>query len=139
MLSLLIALLGVVAMMQSGEALSTDSHLPQALTGLVILAVATSLPNTVVAVSLARTGEAAASVEEVFSSNSVIIVLGIALPQLFWQGVLSDRSLLFLDLPLAVVLTLGMLSGMFRQRMSHTFGVVLLCVYAAWVIVHLSI
>jgi cation:H+ antiporter len=140
LLSLLIALLGVFAMVQSGQALSTDIHLPQALTGLVILAVATSLPNTVVAVSLARTGEAAASVEEVFSSNSIIIALGIALPLLFWQGTLSDRSLLFLDLPLVVVLTLGMLSsGVFRRRMSHTFGVVLLCVYVAWVIVHLSI
>jgi Ca2+/Na+ antiporter len=93
----------------------------------------------VVAVSLARTGEAAASGEEVFSSNSIIIALGIALPLLFWQGTLTDRSLLFLDLPLAVVLTLGMLSAVFRRRMSHTFGVVLLCVYVAWVIVHLSI
>jgi hypothetical protein len=32
-----------------------------------------------------------------------------------------------------------MLSGVFRRRMSHTFGMALLCVYVAWVIVHLSI
>ncbi|HKF37898.1 MAG TPA: hypothetical protein VKB35_13470, partial [Ktedonobacteraceae bacterium] len=60
-LSLVVALMGVVVMVQSGQAVSTALHLPQALTGLVVLAVATSLPNTVVALSLARTDEAAAS------------------------------------------------------------------------------
>ncbi len=138
-LTLAIALVGVLVMVQSGQALSTDIHLPQELTGLVVLAVATSLPNTVVAVSLARTGEAAASVEEIFSSNSIIMALGIALPLLFWQGALFDRSILFLDVPLAIVITLGMLVGVFRRRMSRTFGVALLCIYAAWVIVHLII
>lgn len=138
-LALTLALMGVVVMVQSGQTVSLDIHLPQAFIGLVVLAVATSLPNTVVAVSLARTGEAAASVEEVFSSNSVNIALGVALPLLFWQGVIYDRSLLLLDMPLAIVLTLGMLRGVFRGRMSRPFGVVLLCIYIAWVIAHLFI
>ena len=138
-LSLVVALMGVVVMVQSGQTVATDLHLPQALTGLVVLAVATSLPNTVVAISLARTGEAAASVEEIFSSNSINVALGIALPLLFLQGVLHDRSILYLDMPLTILLTLGMFAGVFRQRMSRTFGVVLLCIYAAWVIVHVWI
>src|SRR5258706_3669449 len=138
-LSLVIALLGVIVMVQTGQAVSTDLHLPQALIGLVVLAVATSLPNTVVAVSLARTGEAAASVEEIFSSNSINITLGMALPLLFWQGVLSDRFILFLDMPLTILLTLGMFVGVFKSRMSRAFGVALLCIYTAWVIVHLWI
>lgn len=138
-LSLVVALMGVVVMVQSGQTVATDLHLPQALTGLVVLAVATSLPNTVVAVSLARTGEAAASVEEIFSSNSINAALGIALPLLFWQGVLHGRSILYLDMPLTILLTLGMFAGVFRRRMSRTFGVVVLCIYAAWVIVHLWI
>jgi len=136
-LSLLVALLGVVVMVQSGQSLSADLHLPQALTGLLVLAVATSLPNTVVAVSLTRTGEAAACVEEIFSSNSINAALGVALPLLFWQGILHDRSFLFLDMPLTIVLTLGMIVGAFKRRMGRAFGLVLLCIYAAWVIVHL--
>lgn len=135
-LALAIALTGVVVMVQSGQTVATDLHLPQTLTGLVVFAVATSLPNTVVAVSLVRTGEAAASVEEILSSNSINIALGIALPLLLWQGILSDRSILFLDLPLTILLSLGMLVGVFRRRMSHAFGVALLCVYAAWVVVY---
>lgn len=138
-LSLVVALMGVVVTVQSGQTVANDVHLPQALTGLVVLAVATSLPNTVVAVSLARTGEAAASVEEIFSSNSINAALGVALPLLFLQGILHDRSILFLDMPLTILLTLGMFAGVFRRRMSSTFGVVLLCIYAAWVIVHLWI
>ena len=90
-------------------------------------------------ISLARTGEAAASVEEIFSSNSINAALGVALPLVFWQGVLHDRSILFLDMPLTILLTLGMFAGVFRRRMSSTFGVVLLCIYAAWVIVHVWI
>jgi Ca2+/Na+ antiporter len=99
--------------------------------------VATSLPNTVVAVSLARTDEVAASIEEIFSSNSINSALGIAFPLLLWQGILHDHSILFLDMPLTILLTLGMLTGVFRRRMSRTFGVALLFLYAAWVIVHL--
>jgi len=138
-LSLIIALMGVIVMVQSGQTMAVDLHLPQALTGLLILAVATSLPNTVVAVSLTRTGEAAACVEEIFSSNSINAALGIALPLLFWQGALHDRSFLFLDMPLTIVLTLGMVAGAFRGRISRAFGLVLLCIYAVWIMVHLWI
>jgi len=135
-LALAIALMGVIVMVQSGQTVALDLHLPQILTGLVVLAVATSLPNTVVVVSLVRTGEAAASVEEILNSNSINIALGIALPLLLWQGILSDRSILLLDLPLTILLTLGVLVGLFSHRMSHAFGVSLLCVYIAWVGVH---
>jgi cation:H+ antiporter len=138
-LALGIALLGVIVMVQSGQVVSADFHLPSVFTGLVILAVATSLPNTVVAVSLARTDEAAASVEEIFSSNSINLALGIALPLLFWQGLLSDRSILFLDMPLTILLTLGMLFGVLKGRFGRVSGLALLCIYVAWVIAHLWI
>jgi len=138
-LALALALVGVFVMVQSGQTLSTDLHLSQVFTGLVVLAVATSLPNTVVAVSLARTDEAAASIEEIFSSNSINSALGIAFPLLLWQGILHDHSILFLDMPLTILLTAGMLTGVFRRRMSRAFGVALLLIYAIWVMVHLWI
>ena len=138
-LALALALMGVVVLVQSGQTVFTDLHLPQAFIGLVVLAVATSLPNTVVAVSLARTGEVAASIEEIFSSNSIDLALGIALPLLLWQGMLHDRSILFLDIPLTILLTLGMLTGVFRRRISRPSAIALLSIYAAWVIVHLWI
>lgn len=81
--SLGIALGGVVVMVQSGEAIANKLHMPNAILSLLILAVATSLPNLVVAFLLARTSRASASVEEIFSSNSINAVLGISIPLLF--------------------------------------------------------
>ncbi len=136
LLALLIALGGVVVLVQSGQELTLALHMPQVLAGLLVLAVATSLPNTVVAVSLVRTGRAAACVEEVFSSNSINAALGIALPLLIWHQLLNDHLLLILDAPLMVVLTLGALLAVLTGRLQRQLGVLLLLVYAIWVIVH---
>jgi cation:H+ antiporter len=135
MLTLVTALGGVLVMVQSGQTLTADLHMPSILAGLLVLAVATSLPNTVVAVSLVRTGEAAACIEEVYSSGSINVVLGIVLPLLFWQGVLSDRFLLLLDAPLTLTLILYALIFVLRGRLSRGTGVLLLATYVAWVVV----
>jgi len=132
---LAIALVGVLFMVQAGQALTTDIHLPSTLAGLLVLAVATSLPNTVVAVGLVRTGEAAACLEEISSSNSVNGVLGIVLPLIFWQSSVRDHLLLLLDSPLLLVLTLLVLFAVWRGHMSRRLGIVLLCVYIGWVVV----
>jgi cation:H+ antiporter len=134
-LTLAIALGGVLVMVQSGQTLTADLHMPSVLAGLLVLAVATSLPNTVVAVSLVRTGEAAACIEEVYSSGSVNAALGIVLPLVFWQGVLSDRFLLLLDAPLTLILILYALIFVLRGRLSRGMGVLLLATYVAWVLV----
>jgi len=136
LLALLVALGGVVVMVQSGQSLTLALHMPQVLAGLLVLAVATSLPNTVVAVSLVRTNRAAACVEEVFSSNSINAALGIALPLLIWQQMIHDRLLVILDAPLMVLLTLGALLAVLTGRLYRLLGVLLLLVYVLWVVVH---
>jgi cation:H+ antiporter len=116
-LALVISLGGVQVMVNSGQVLTTDLHVPPAFAGLVVLAVATSLPNTVVALSLVRTGEGIACIEEIFNSNSINIALGIFLPILFWQGLIADHLLLLLDGPLLVLLTLALMTSAFRGRL----------------------
>lgn len=133
--TLAIALGGVLVMVQSGQTLTGDLHMPPVLAGLLVLAVATSLPNTVVAVSLVRTGEAAACVEEVYSSGSINAALGVVLPLLFWQGVLSDRFLLLLDAPLTLAIILFALIFVLRGRLSRGMGVLLLAIYVVWALV----
>ncbi len=54
LLALLTALGAVVIMVQSGQSLTLDLHMSQVLAGLLVLAVATSLPNTIVAFMLAQ-------------------------------------------------------------------------------------
>jgi cation:H+ antiporter len=136
-LALLLALGGVVVMVQSGQNLTQALHIPQVLAGLLVLAVATSLPNTVVAISLVRTGRAAACVEEVFSSNSINAALGIALPLLFWHQMIHDHLLLILDAPLVVVLMLVTLFTVLFGRLHRSLGVMFLLIYVLWVGAHI--
>jgi cation:H+ antiporter len=137
-LALVISLGGVQVMVSSGQIMTADLHLPPAFAGLVVLAVATSLPNTVVALSLVRTGEGVACIEEIFNSNSINIALGIFLPILFWPGPIADHLLLLVDGPLMVLLTLALMTSVFRGRLSRLSGIVLLGVYIAWVILRLK-
>lgn len=131
------ALGGVLVMVQTGQAAASAIHLPQAILSLIILAVATSLPNTVVALTLARTGRASESVEEVFSSNSVNAALGIALPLLFWSGLQSDQLLVTLDGPLMLGLTCVALLCVRHQRVSRVMGLLLILGYVGWIMIHI--
>ena len=134
--ALLIALGGVIVMVQAGQAVAVDVHLSPVLLGLVVLAVATSLPNTVVAVSMARSNRVAACVEEVLMSTNINAVLVSTLPLLFWHEVLHDPLLVVLDAPLLVVLTLMILVCLPRGRISRSVGLFLVALYAGWVVVH---
>ncbi|HCI80293.1 MAG TPA: hypothetical protein DHW02_11455 [Ktedonobacter sp.] len=136
-LALLTALGSVVVMVNAGQTFATDIHMPPAILGLLVLAVATSLPNTVVAFILARTGRETACVEEVLSSNSINAALGIALPLIVWHSMIHDTLLLALDVPLMIALTLVMLGCVLRQRVRHVTAVLLFCVYVAWIVTHL--
>jgi cation:H+ antiporter len=135
--ALVIALGGVIVMVRSGEQLTADVHMPAVLAGLLVLAVATSLPNTVVAVILVRTGRMAACVEEIFSSNSINAALGIALPLLLWRALLQDHLLLVLDAPFILLLTLGIIICIRAGRLNRLTGLLLLLSYTIWVGFHL--
>jgi len=135
-LALLLALFGVIVMVQTGQTLAVDVHMPPAILGLLLLAVATSLPNTVVAFTLARTDRASACIEEVLSSNSINAALGIALPLLLWPRSQHDLLLVVLDAPLMVTLTLVAHLSAGRQRVSRLLGLLLVLVYLIWVIMH---
>ncbi len=132
-----IALAGVIVMVQSAEAVALAIHLPPAILSLLVLAVATSLPNTIVAFTLARTNRASASIEEIFSSNAVNATLGIALPLLLWSGAQNDRLLVILDGPLMVALTCAGLLCLHKQRVSRFTGVLFVLTYVGWIAIHL--
>jgi len=136
MLALALALGSVIIMVRAGQAVAADVHLPAALFSLVVLAIATSLPNTVVAYQLARTNRVAACVEEILSSNGVNIALGSALPLMFWQDGLHDLSLLAVDTPLMVALNLAVLMRVRARRFNRLVGGGVILVYVAWFLVH---
>lgn len=137
LLALCFALGGVIVMVQTGQAFAQAVHLPETILSLIILAIATSLPNTVVAFTLARTGRVSVSVEEIFSSNSVNATLGIAVPLLFWDGLQHDRFLVVLDGPLMIGLTCIAWLCVRKERVSRGVGMLLILIYIGWIIIHL--
>jgi cation:H+ antiporter len=138
-----LALAGVIVMVQAGLAAGADLHIPATLLSVVVLAVATSLPNTVVAVELARTGQAGASLEEIASSNGINLALGVALPALLWSGTVAapflPPSLIWMDLPLLTLLGVVVAGLAHRSHIARWAGVGLLGAYALWVVIHLVI
>jgi cation:H+ antiporter len=136
LLALALTLGGVVLMVQAGQALSLDVHLPGSVSSLVFLAVATSLPNTVVAYQLARTRREVAAVEEILSSNGVNIALGSALPLLLWPSALHGQPLLFVDAALMVALQVVVLLSVRRGTISRALAGTLVLTYAGWVLLH---
>jgi cation:H+ antiporter len=137
LLALAIAMAGVIVMVQAGQVGGADLHLPPAILSVVVLAVATSVPNTVVAIQLARTTRASTCVEEIVSSNGINLALGSALPALLWSGRIADPSLLRSDLPLLCVLGLVVAALVEVRRIPPLVGTGLFGVYALWVVMHI--
>src|SRR5579885_2173042 len=81
-LSVLVIVLSSVGLVQAALVLAQAWHLPQALVGGVILAALTSLPNAYTAAHLALGGRGAAVVSATVNSNTINLVVGLALPSL---------------------------------------------------------
>ncbi len=81
-LSLLVIVLASVGLVRAALALAQAWQLTQALVGAVILAGLTSLPNAYAAAHLALRGRGAAVVSATVNSNTINLVVGLALPAL---------------------------------------------------------
>lgn len=137
MLALGITLFGVVVMVQAAEMSANQFQLSSVILSLVVLAVATSLPNTVVAYQLARTEGGSTSVEEILSSNAINLTLGVAIPLLLWPMRVLGGFLTELDLPLLAVLGLVVVAFVYTRRIPRWASLGLFIVYAAWIALHL--
>ena len=137
MLALGMTLFGVIVMVQAAEMSAVQLQLSSVILSLVVLAVATSLPNTVVAYQLARTEGGSTSVEEILSSNAINLTLGVAVPLLLWPMRVPAGLLTELDLPLLAALGLCVAAFVYTRRIPRWAGLGLFAVYAAWIVVHL--
>lgn len=134
--ALALALAGVIVMVQAGQVVGAEVRLSTTILSLVVLAVATSLPNTVVAYQLARAARAEACVEEILSSNGINLALGCTLPVLVWGGQFANASLLHIDLPMLGLLGLVVVALMYTRGIPRPVGIGLLSLYAVWVLWH---
>lgn len=93
--ALVTIVLSSILLVNTASKLGGDFGIPQAVTGALVLASLTGIPNVVAALSLARAGRGSAVVSEALNSNSLNILSGICLPALLvGLGALSPHGML---------------------------------------------
>ena len=94
-------------MERTASTLGTRWAVPGVITGGIVLAAVTSMPNAVAAVFLARRGRASATLSEAFNSNTLNVLAGLLIPAVIitspglggalriaiWYGVLTAATI----------------------------------------------
>jgi cation:H+ antiporter len=136
-LSVLVIVLTSVGLVQAALVLAQEWHLPHALVGGVILAALTSLPNAYTAAHLARRERGAAVVSATVNSNTINLVVGLALPALI-IGMGSAVHDVGVELGWLLGMTvIGLLLLVPAKGMSRVGGAALIVLYLVFVVVHL--
>jgi cation:H+ antiporter len=134
-LSLLVIVLASVGLVQATLVLAKVWHLPHALVGGVILASLTSLPNAYTAAHLARRGRGAAVVSATVNSNTIDLVVGLALPALL-IGMSSAARDVGVELGWLLGMTvIGLLLLLPAKGMTRVGGAALIVLYLLFVVV----
>ncbi len=130
--------LGSFGMVKAALALADRWNVSQTVTGLLVLAVLTSLPNAFTAVRLGLVGRGDALVTEALASNTINLTGGILIPALF-VGLASATTSVKLDFAWLGVMTLFALVALAARRgMGRTSGGVLIAMYLVFVAIHLA-
>ena len=135
------ALLGIIlasiGLVQAALTLAAAWHLPHALVGGVVLAALTSIPNAYTAVHLAHRGRGAAVVSATVNSNTLNLVVGLALPAVLFglRGAITD---IFLELGWLLGMTvIGLVLLLPAKGMARLGGAGMIVLYLLFVAVHL--
>jgi len=120
-------------MEQAATTLGTRLAVPDAITGAIVLAAVTSLPNTVAAIYLARRGRAAATLSEAMNSNTLNIVTGLLIPAIIIGG--SGLGTGLRAAAWYAALTLGVVALALAGRgVTRRTGLLIVYAYAVFVI-----
>ncbi|HTZ25456.1 MAG TPA: hypothetical protein VMC83_15810 [Streptosporangiaceae bacterium] len=123
-----------VAMERAASSLGERLRVPEIITGGLVLAAVTSLPNAVAAIYLAGRGRGAATLSTALNSNTLNVVAGLLLPgALLGLGRPSGQALLvtawYAGLSLAVLLLAWRHRGLSRRA-----GAAIIAAYAAFTV-----
>ena len=131
---LAVVVVASVAMERAASSLGERVGVPQIITGGLVLAAVTSLPNAVAAVYLASRGRGAAAFSTALNSNTLNVMAGLLLPGAFLGlGQPSGQALLVTAWYAA--LTLAVLLLAWRHRgLSRGVGAAIIAAYAAFTV-----
>ncbi|HZT95321.1 MAG TPA: hypothetical protein VFB34_00630 [Chloroflexota bacterium] len=134
-----LALVALTAVMVHGViGVIHQLRLPLPLISILVLPVATSLPNTWAALQLARRHMGDAAISTAFNSNLINLAFGVALPSLF-ISFHPSRPALYFDGPYLLGMTAATaLLCLWRSRLSRTEGVLIALMYGVFLAVRLG-
>ena len=116
--------------MQGAEALKIDHDMAEALVGLTIVAVGTSLPELVTSCIAAKKGENEIAVGNVIGSNmfNMLFVMGIAAT----VNPLTTGSQVIVDALVMVIVTALLLIFAQKGKLTRAHGIVFVCLYVLY-------
>jgi cation:H+ antiporter len=113
--AVLIIVAGATGMVETALRLSDRAGVPDYVTGVLLLAVLTSLPNAFTAVRLGLHGRGSAVLSETLNSNTINLVAAVAIPALI-VGLGDFSGLVAVDLVWLLVMTGGVLALLARPQ-----------------------
>jgi cation:H+ antiporter len=130
--ALVVVIIASIAMERAASSLGSSIGVPEIVTGALVLAAVTSLPNAVAAVYLAGRGRGAATLSTALNSNTLNVIAGLLLPgAVLGLGAASGQALLvtvwYTGLTLAVLALTWQHKGLARRH-----GVAVIVAYAAF-------
>lgn len=126
-----------IGMVQAALSLGHVWHVPNAVTGALVLAALTGLPNVSAALRLARQGRGGAVVSETFNSNTLNLLIGLTIPAVVF-GLGRGEAASVLEVWWLLGVTLAALLLLFRRPcLSRWGGGVVIALYLAFVAVRL--
>jgi cation:H+ antiporter len=130
--ALVVVVAASATMERAASALGARYAVPEIVTGGLVLAAATSVPNAVAAVYLSARGRAAATLSTALNSNTLNVVVGLLLPAtVIGLGRPSGQAMLVTSWYIA--LTLAVLALAWRDRgLGRGAGIMVIAAYAAF-------
>ena len=127
---------GARLLVRNGSALALLLGVPESVVGVTLVAVGTSLPELVTAITALSKGESALSVGNILGANLIDTTLILPLCTLIsgHSLVFSTQSLL-LDLPVCLLMALiAVLPALLRERFSRAQGALMLGLYLGYLV-----
>ena len=131
--ALVVVVAASLAMERAATWLGTRLAIPGVITGGIVLAAITSLPNAVTAVYLARRGRGAATLSEAMNSNTLNVACGLFLPAAITGLAAGGRS--GLVAAWYATLTAAVLAlALARSGLGRRVGLLIIAAYAGFVV-----
>jgi cation:H+ antiporter len=136
--ALVIVVIASLAMEQAATSVGARLAIPPIVTGGIVLAAITSLPNAVTAVYLARRGRGAATLSEAMNSNTLNVAFGLFLPAAITGLAVGGSATLVASWYAALTLAVLVLAFLHRG-LSRLTGALVIAAYLAFVAILVTI